>query len=159
MEYQTYVNQIKSLFAGTQTIMIDNKNTTVTYEEVFKWAWMATKLKIFSFVTYTEAISRDILMNYSSACLDYARKNKKGLPLGFQNGIVCNNILVSESINDDAITFIASRPRKHYCIFEIPIVYDLARNDLHYYKGEIIWGMMYNDFIKNYIMTKFGMNT
>ena len=158
MDYQNYLMQIKTRLPNTKTILLDNNETTVVYEEVFKWEWVATKLKIFSFITYKETVNKNQLENYSSACLDYARKNKKGLPLGFQNGIVSNNILVSESVSDDAISLVISRPQKHYCVFEMPIIFDLTKNDLYYYKGEIIWGMMYNSFINNYIVKNFNIN-
>ena len=157
MDYQTYLSQVKTQFPKTKGIIIDNSDTTVIYEEVFKWKWSATKLKIFSFIKFSDIISLNQLEDYSSACLAYARKNKKGLPIGFQNGIVCNNVLVSESVNDSVISFVTSRPKKHFCVFEMPIIFDLSKNKLFFYNGEIVWGVMYQSFIKDYINGKFNM--
>ena len=159
MDYQTYLTQISANFPSFKATTIDYYDTTVTYEEVFKWEWAATKLKIFSFVSYVNAIDKNLLASYSSACLAYARKHKKGLPIGFQNGIVSNNLLVSPSVCDEAILFATSRPSKHYATFEMPAIFDLSTNVLHYYKGEIIWGMMYQPFIKDYILKKLDIKS
>ena len=155
MNYQDYLMQVKSRLPNSKTILLDDIETTVAYEEIFKLEWLATKLKIFSFIAYTKTVNKNQLENYSSACLKYARKNIKGLPIGLQNGILSNNILVAESISDDAISFVTSRPQKHYCVFEMPIIFDLTKNELYCYKGEIIWGMIYNSFIHNYIKENF----
>jgi len=151
MDYQTYLQQVTSKFANTDTIRLGGYETTVAYEEVFKWTWAATKLKIFSFIAYADAIDNQLMEQYSAMCMQYARANKKGLPIGFQNGIVSNNILVSEHVSDSAIAYAVSRPQKHYSFFEQPVIVDLTKNTLYYYQGDIVWGAMYQGFMKRYI--------
>ena len=157
MDYQSYLAQITPALIDAKAIAVGPYDATVAYEEIFKWIWAATKLKIFSFITYSETISKAQMEEYSSICTDYARANKKGLPIGFQNGIVSNNIIVAESVDDDAIAFVTARPKKHYCVFEMPIIYDLSKGVLYSYTGEIIWGRAYQSFMKKYIADKFNI--
>ena len=157
MDYRTYLMRVKTNFPDTKAIAIGNFDTVAAYEEVFKWKWAATKLKIFSFIAFSDAMSIGQLEPYSSACVTYARKNKKGLPVGFQNGLVCNNILVAETVDDGVIACVTSRPKKHYSILEMPIIFDLSKKQLFYYSDEIIWGKMYQSFIKEYIVKNFSI--
>jgi hypothetical protein len=153
MTYQDYL--AKTNFDQSTKIQITQLETFVTYEEVFKWRWLATKLKIFSFVAYSPEITKAQLTAYSGACLNYAELNKKGLPKGFQNGIVSNNVLVSENVSPDAAAYAAARPDKHFSAFEMPVVFDLSAQTLHTFTGDIVWGMIYNSFIKETIRSKF----
>ena len=157
MYYQEYLTRVKENFTHTKEVIISNYNPTVMYEEFFKWKWFATKLKIFSFVFYSEKVDEQQISHYSSSCLEYAIKNKKGLPIGWQNGIACYSILASENIGQDAVKYATSRPSKHFSAFEIPVIIDLSNKDLLYYKGEVIWGAMYNSFLKNYLISNFGI--
>ena len=155
MNYQEYLEKIN--FNSSKQIQILNLDTFVTYEEVFKWKWIATKLKIFSFVAYSEELNAHQIIDYSKECLQYALKNKKGLPIGWQNGIVSNNVIVSKHVMTDAIATVTSRPVKHFAAFEMPVIYDLSKNLLYFYNGEIIWGSIYNTFLKDFILDKFNV--
>jgi len=155
MSIQDYYDKLN--LANTTQIQISGLDTFVSYEEVFKWKWAATKLKIFSFIAYSSEISKQQIESYSEECLRYAIKNRKGLPRGWQNGVVANNVLVSEHVTADAIAYVMSRPAKHYSAFEMPIVYDLSSGSLHFYVDGIIWGAFYDEFMKNYIKDKFAV--
>lgn len=154
MKYQEYLTRVS--LSNSEQISISSADAKVAYEEVFKLRWMATKLKIFSFLAYAPKIDENIISKYSKECLDYALKNKKGLPRGWQNGIVSNNVLASETVTPEAIALVTSRPTKHYSAFEMPIIYDLSNEVLSFYRGEIIWGKVYEKFIRDYITDKFS---
>lgn len=128
----------------------------VTYDEVFKWEWFATKLKIFSFIACADNIDENLIKSYTEECLQYACKNKKGLPRGFQNGVVSYSILASESIDSSAISFVSKRPAKHWSAFEMPIIVDLSKKELYFYKENIIWGALYDSFLNEYILRNFN---
>ena len=155
MTFQEYLN--KANLIDTQKIQISQLDTYVSYEEVFKWKWAATKLKIFSFVAYSSEINKQQIESYSRECLRYAIRNKRGLPRGWQNGVVANNVLVSERIAADAITYVTSRPNKHYSAFEMPAVYDLSSGSLHFYSGGIIWGAVYDSFLLDFMSSRFSV--
>lgn len=155
MDYQEYLGQVKDKFLNTEQINIRELDTLVIYDEVFKWEWVATKLKIFSFIAYADRVDVHLIKDYTETCLQYACKNKKGLPRGFQNGVVSYSILVSESIDSSAISFVSKRPDKHWAAFEMPIIVDLSKQKLHYYKGNIKWGALYDSFLNEYILRNF----
>lgn len=88
-----YLNLVSNRFEKN-LIKEFTADTLVAYEEIFKVKWFATKLKIFSFVNFVDYIDLDTIKNYSDKCLIHAIAEKKGLPRGFQNGIVSYNVLV-----------------------------------------------------------------
>ena len=157
MYYQEYINRAKENFTDAREAVIGDYCPTVIYEEFFKWKWLATKLKIFSFVSYAESIDEQLITHYSSSCLKYALKNRRGLPRGWQNGIVCYSILASEKIGLDAVKYASSRPPKHYGAFEIPVIIDLTNNELLFYRDKIIWGSLYDSFLKNFLISNFSI--
>lgn len=155
MDYQEYYDKTKSGFLNTRQAAISGLDALVTYEEVFKWQWVATKLKIFSFLSYADRIDENSIKDYTENCMRYACKNKKGLPRGLQNGIVSYSILASETIDPAAIAFVSKRPQKHWSAFEMPMIVDLSKGELHYYKENIIWGAIYDSFLTEYILRRF----
>jgi hypothetical protein len=156
MDYQEYFSQVKSKFINTKQTYISGLDTLLIYDEVFKWEWVATKLKIFSFVAYADKIDENLIKSYAEKCLQYACKHKKGLPRGLQNGVVSYSILVSESIDSSATSFVSKRPDKHWSAFEMPIIVDLSIKELYYYKENIIWGALYDSFLNEYILRNFN---
>lgn len=65
-------------------------------------------------------------------------------------------MLVSDNVSPEAIDFVLSRPEKHFSVFEMPVIFDLSNNNLYFYQGDIIWGKIYNSFIKNYLLEHFN---
>ena len=156
IDYQEYLSKVKTKFINTKQTNISDLDTLVTYDEVFKWEWIATKLKIFSFVSYADKIDENLMKNYTENCLKYACKNKKGLPRGIQNGVVSYSVLVSENIDLSAISFVSKRTDKHWSAFEMPIIVDLAKRELYYYKENIVLGALYDSFLNEYILRNFN---
>lgn len=157
MNYNGYLDIILKRFSNVEEIQINQFLITSIYEENFKIKWFATKLKNFSFISYINRIDLDDIDNYSSICTKYALKNYKGLPRGIQNGVSSFNVLVSENVTDEAIKFAISRPRKHFSLFEIPIIYDLANKKIYYYKDTPTWGLIYYNFLRQYIERHFNI--
>ena len=157
MTYKDYLTIISKRFSNMEEIKIDESLVTVSYEEKFKIQWVATKLKIFSFIHYIDKVDIGTIENYSSVCTKYASKKHKGLPRVLQNGVVSFNVLVSDFVTDEAIEFVTSRPKKHFSLFETPIIYDISRSKLYYYEGTPIWGSMYNNYLRSYIEDHFNL--
>lgn len=87
MDYNDYFEIVSQRFSKIEEVPINSLDVRSMYEEKFEIKWFATKLKNFSFVSYTSKIDSDDSIDYSSACLRYALKNYKGLPRGFQSGV------------------------------------------------------------------------
>ena len=155
MNSQEYLQAVKSRFNHKVTVRLDKQDMFIAYEEVFKWAWMATKLKITSFVKIVPSAQLSDFESYSENCLKQAIRDKKGLPVGFQNAVVSYSVMASEAISSEAIVFATSRPKKHFAAFETPVLFDLNNNELYYYKEKIIWGRAYDRFFKEYLLNHF----
>lgn len=156
--FETYLEQTKAKFSETSEVDFQMENpVTVAYEEVFEWKWFATKLKIFSFITYKEEVGIEDLISYSKDCRKYANKNYKGLPKGFQNGIVSNQVLVAHKISQDALSITLERPVKRFSFFEKPILVNLTNQRMEYFHDNIAWGMVYNQFFIKYIQDHFAI--
>lgn len=152
MEYESYIAHVRERFQGRAEVA-NIGETTFAYEEVFKWRWIATKLKISTFVTCAERVGRDDMAAYDEKWFKYALEHRRGLPRGLQNGLVVFNVLASHDVQEGARAFVRERPKKYYSAFVYPILADLANDRLCYYEGDIIWGKMYVRFMQNYIKT------
>jgi len=155
MNSQEYSKTVRSKFGRNATIRLDTQDLLIAYEEVFKWQWFATKLKITSFVKQMPSVSLSDIESYSASCLKQAIKEKKGLPIGIQNGVVSFSVIVSENISSDAIIFVQNRPKKHFAAFEMPVLFVPKSSDLYFYQGDIVWGMLYVKFFREYITSHF----
>ena len=158
MTAQEYLDRVKQRFTqlGVSNFHEAN-NTWIAYEGVFKWRWLATKLKIFSFVAYAETVDLQTMQMYSHNCFDYALKNRPGLPRGLQCAVVSNNVLVCNQATPDALAYAAARPDKHWSAFVSPVLVDLSNNALWYYREAIVWGMIYDGFLKRYVEEHFNV--
>ena len=117
--------------------------------------WFATQLKFFAIIGVSNDITKDTIENFSKNCIDYAIKNKKGLPRGLQSGVVSFVLLISLNVDDDAKKFAQERPEKHFAAFEMPIVFDLKKNELYYYNKTPTLGSIYYKTFRNFIETYF----
>lgn len=156
MDFIEYKNRIISSYSNSISIKEEDFLIDVLYDEKFEWKWFATKLKIYSFISYSNIVNEDTIKEYSKICFNYAKKNYKGLPRGIQNGFSSFSVLASEDINIEAINFVQNRPTKHFSAFEMPILYDLSKNCLYYYKETPIWGQIYYEYFREYIIKNFS---
>ncbi|MCT4598808.1 MAG: hypothetical protein N4A50_13125 [Vallitalea sp.] len=156
MDYLEYKTRVINTFGNSININEKDYLVDVLYDEKFKLEWYATKLKMFSFISYRNTVGIDTIKEYSKVCFDYARKNYKGLPRGLQNGFCSFSVLVSDNISKEAIDYVQKRPTKHFSAFEMPIVYDLSKNTLYFYRETPIWGRIYYKDFREYIMKNFS---
>lgn len=156
MNYSEYKTKVTSNYNNLISINEKNYSIDVLYEERFKWKWMVTKLKMFSFISYSNIITEENIKAYSTICFEYARKNYKGMPRGLQNAFVSFSVLASENVNKEAINFVQNRPTKHFAAFEMPIIYDLNKNCLYFYKETPTWGCIYYKYFRDYITKNFS---
>lgn len=155
MEYSDYINKIKLKFNSSTPI--HELNAVSFYEDIFKAKWLATKMKIYSFVSYSEVINKKTIDDYSSKCFEYAIHNYKGLPRGFQNGVVSFNVLAGRKVDDNAVSFDISKPSLHFAAFEMPVIVDLKTEKLHYFTKTPMWGAIYYKYLRKYINDNFSL--
>lgn len=155
MTLENYKEKVRGRF--NQSNFVASLNAEFFYEERFEMKWFATKLKQFSFVSDVDCITLETVRNYSENCMNYAIKEYKGIPRGLQNGVVSYSVLISDKVDDDAIDFAMSRPKKHYSAFEMPIIVDLAKQEIFYYRKTPLWGSIYYKHFRECIMNNFAL--
>lgn len=155
MNYNEYKDRVTDNYNNLLSAEIGDYKTDVMYDEKFECKWFATKFKMFSFINYSNHVSKEIIEAYSKICFEYSRKNYKGVPRGLQNGFVSFSVIASENIEEDAIRFAQARPSKHFSAFEMPIIYDLNKKSLYYYVDTPMWGRIYYKYFREYIERNF----
>ena len=156
MAFNDYLSRVYQRFSSYSNVLVGRFYATQFYEEKFQVKWLATKLKMFSYVSYLPVINEQDIIEFSDVCLADALQKYKGLPRGFQSGVGSFCVLASEYIDPRAIAYVQQRPKKHYAAFEMPIIYDLTRNMLFYYDKTPMWGAIYYKFFREYIVTNFS---
>jgi len=158
-DYSEYLNSVhlrlmnKGFFLSDYTI--DGFDVTVATKSRFEWLKLATQLNIFVITGSLDNISEKSIDKFSRLAYDYATKNNKGLPRGFQSGVASFALLVSNSVDEEAKKWVQQRPRKHYAAFEFPVIFDFRDRHLYYYKKNITWGSMYHGFFLSLILENF----
>lgn len=130
---------------------MDSFDVTIATKSKFKLSWFATRMHFFAIYGFSKNISRETIENYSKSCLNYAVKNKKGLPRGLQTGLTSFALLFSPEVSEEAKKFAQKRPKKHFAAFEMPIIFDLKENKLYYCDENQLWGSIYYKTFKEFI--------
>lgn len=159
MDSNDYMLKVENNFSEKKEVMVSRFNAFQFYEEKFEAKWIATKLKIYSFVSYLPAITEQDIIDFSSECIEKALREYSGLPRGFQNGVATFNVLVSENVDPKAIAYAVSRPKKHFAAMEMPVIYDLSKNKIYYYEKTPMWGAIYYRFFREYIEKSFNVQS
>ena len=157
MNYNEYLSHIQAKFSASDDVVIGQQNVRMLYEEKFELKWLATKLKIFSFVAHAPHITAQDISLYSDACTTYALNAYKGLPRGFQSGVTSFNVMVSEKVDAAAVAFAASRPKMRFAAFPMPIIYDLSTMKIFYYQETPMWGAIYYKYLREHIESNFNI--
>jgi hypothetical protein len=126
------------------TDSIDGIECTIGYIKKFRLGWTATQLNTFVIVGETsELIDKKRIERFSGEAINYAIKNNKGWPRGFQSSVSSIAILKGEEVDITAIGFCENPTKKHLAAFEIPVVYDATSKRGIKYKNKPLWGRIY----------------
>jgi hypothetical protein len=71
------------------------------------------------------------------------RVNRVPLLRGLQFGYMVVPFIAVDSASPELIAFVSSRPRKHWCIFEFPVLHDLSTGKTHYFQDTAMWGAVF----------------
>lgn len=157
MKYQDYLDLVSQKYFKSERLQIGPWEVTSRYDEVFEMKWFATKLKNFTFISTMDRIDKGDISSYSDSCLRYALQHYKGLARGMHNGVTSFNVLVSKNVTDSAKEFAEARPPLHFSAFEMPIIVDLTKRTIHYYRETPIWGSLYYKYFREYIDIHFNI--
>lgn len=99
-----------------------------------------TKINVFFIITKTDSVTKQDIKDFSNQCCEYALKNKKGLPRGLNSGVMSIAMVLSNSIENDAMKWVQTAPPKHLGLFELPVIYDLTTGIFYHYDNSGSFG-------------------
>jgi len=109
----------------------------------FRWKWFATRLHVFAFVVPVEqTVGVELVQSFTEASVEYAKTNKRGLPVGLQTGVAAITMLVSSSIDQQARSWAEQRPPRYFGAFATPVLVNSATRERSTYTGTIVETVM-----------------
>lgn len=103
------------------------------------------RVELVSFIIVAESllpVTRDIIQDFSSACMDYSHDNYDGRGLGYNSGIVSLSMLLGNNIHPEAQEFCRKPAKRRFASRQINVVYDVVNGQFYYYSGWQIWGAL-----------------
>ena len=135
----------ENIYFGQETI--NGIPCSIGYIKKFKWSWLATQLNTFVIIGKTnDKIDKQVMEAFSKSCFEYASKNNKGWPRGFQAAVGSIAILQGNNIDNEAIVFCEKFSKKHWSAFEIPVLYSIDEKKSIRFTSTPIWGTIYFPF-------------
>jgi hypothetical protein len=80
---------------------------------------------------------------FNAAFRQAKKVNRVPLLRGMQFGYMIIPCMVVASAGDDLIDYAESRPRKHWSLFEFPVVIDRGTGRTYYYRQTALWGAFF----------------
>ena len=109
----------------------------------FSWKGLVINSQHFLLRHVPTATVADFRAVFDSGFLYAKRVNRVPLLRGLQFGYMIVPCIAVDSATPDLIAFAASRPRKHWCLFEFPVLHDLSTGQTHYFQGTAMWGAFF----------------
>lgn len=121
---------------------------SIGYIKEFRWSWLANQLNLFIIIGQTEQkIDKTLIEEFSKKSFEYALKNNKGWPRGFQSMVSSIAILQGNEIENDAMLFCMQASKKHWAAIEIPVLYDSNQKVAIKYNSAPMWGAVFFPFL------------
>ena len=114
----------------------------------FEVKWALTRLHTFVLFGCVEHATADSIREFTALSNRWATQAKGGLPRGLQTGVAVIPVLVCTSADEGALAEARRRPDKHFAAAEFPLLADLSQGRYVTYSGGIIWGEIYQDFLR-----------
>jgi hypothetical protein len=144
--------QSESIYHSQEKIL--DKPSVIGYEKKFKWSWMATQLNTFIVASdfANEEINKALIEKHLKESFNYAQKNYKGWPRGFQSGLGVISILISDKIDEESKEYcLKLKSSKKWAGFAIPVVIDSGDKKVYSFEKNPMWGRIYYPHFKEII--------
>jgi hypothetical protein len=153
IEFEQYFDIVRKGFEGVKNLGVrETENSTLIREDVFKIYWMA-RVRFCSFVAVADDLDVELAQQFVLLNLKIARneRSKIGELLAVISVIAC------EHVTDEVREMAESRPPKHTTMSEYLVVADLSEHKAYYYRGPILYGILYEKFEREYIDGHFAL--
>lgn len=99
-------------------------------------------------------LSMEGLQTYTNGLLEYARKTKSGLPLGFQTGVVCLATLAFKETSQESLTQLDDAPPiRQFASLGASATIDMGRSCIYKCGGQFLAGRVYLPIITDLVET------
>lgn len=107
---------------------------------------------------YIEDATIESLEQFYEQGFLYGKKvNKVPLFRGMQFGFIIIPCFIVNKADQQLIDYVTSRPRKHFAIFEFPVVHELSSGKTYYYEKTAVWGAVYFSEIRSLVKSVFKL--
>jgi hypothetical protein len=119
-------------------------DATVARKAVFHW-WTLTRLHIEVVLLVADALTSLDADQITEAALSQAIVSKPGLPQGWQNGVACVPVFISERQAGGLIDWVcdAGQRKRHWAALSYPIAVDPSSGKVIYQSELSKWGRAY----------------
>jgi hypothetical protein len=104
----------------------------------------------------SSATAADFYALFDSGFLYAKRVNRVPLLRGMQFAYMIVPCIAIDSVTPDLALFASSRPRKHWAIFEFPVLYDLSTGQAHYFHETAMWGAFFFSDLRSLTQSTIG---
>lgn len=134
----------------------DGTRVPMTYQAKFRWRWFATHLHVFTFVSAMDHVGKQDIQEFARLCTDFAKKEKPGLPRGFQTGAAAVPIVVATEVDDEATSWVETGVKNRFALLTFPALVDAGSGDVLAVRKIRAWGMIYDAFLRQVVRQHVG---
>ena len=86
------------------------------------------------------------------------RVNRIPLLRGLQFGYIVVPWIVVDRATPELVSFAVGQPRKHWALFEFPVLHDLSTGQTHYFQQTAMWGALYYSDMRALVQATIAAN-
>ena len=115
----------------------------------FRWEWFATYLRLTILIRSIETAGGADVDQFAAASTSLATKRFRFR--GLQAGVAVIPVLLCDQLDAEAVAAASAVPSRRFAAMTWPVVVDLSRRQIHYYSGDLVLGVIYQDWILDQI--------
>jgi hypothetical protein len=160
MEYPAFLEKVNTNLendkhhVSTNTQLPDNSTVDlVASKTYFSWKGLVF-VSQHLLVRYQDNPTLEDMQSFFKNGFTLGKKiNKVPLLRGLQFGYIIIPIIATKNAGDALIKGVTDMPPKHWALFELPVIVDLATQQVHYFKGTAAWGAFFYSDMRNAVST------
>jgi hypothetical protein len=135
-------NLSSSGFRLAHGVTLQNGITTdlLASRTIFSWKGLVIHSQHIFLCHANQATVSDFHSLFDEGFLHAKHANRIPLLRGMQFGYWIVPFIAVDLVTPDLIAYATSRPRKHWALFEFPVLYDLSTGQTHSFQKTALWG-------------------
>jgi hypothetical protein len=129
----------------------NNISTQIAYiKKIEKQLWLAQS-NTFIIVGITDSeITKQLISEFTDEAFRFAKKNNQGLLRGVNSVVGAIAVLIGKDSNDEAKKY-CSKLYKKLSAIKIPVIVDINKNEITFFKGRPFYGWLFIPYYKKLI--------